>query len=792
MKKATAKSKILLITCVLLSGFLLDARVTISKIEYFPGEDFVQLHMQTDKILPIPDIFYPQKDNLNRLIMRIKDVDFKVDDYFLTFNSPVIQDLNIKTNGDFSDVEIRLKGEVNYRVFTNQTGLYIEFPVIKELASRPEKAVAVPAAATEKVAANSLPSQAKAKPAPVDASKPVRIQDVQLTGRDQGRVRFDFVLSAKTEYRVIPIEQQPVRLAIDLQNAQSKKISKTVNIKNVKGIRGCNNSAAIYRIVFDLDYLKHFSVQAKDNLLQVEFFDEPAADAKVPALAQNQQTAAALQPDPPALKAAPIAADITSVQALPAQADVTAAEKPAMQAPEFFGPEKSKADVEPMTKEAEPSIQDVPQLESATFEKKTVDGGKTQFSGDPYDFSFKNADISNLLKFIAKISGLNMVIDPDVTGRFTCELIQVPWDQALELILKVNRLDMIQEGNILRIGKVDKLAVEAKQRQSLREARLEEGNLEVSTRTLSYARASDLMPILKKQMSPRGELIVDERTNTMIISEVPDKIKIIDSLIDTLDAANPQVQIEARIVEASASSLDTFGIQWGYNAVASAAHGNQTNLVFPSSIKSGGSLTAADRDTKTNPLGYVVNVPTADSATFPKISLGNIAGSFNLDVALTALTRKGKGRLISSPRATTQNNMPAEITQGEKIPIQTIQNNTVTTQYINAALEMKVTPQITARGSVIMLIDIKNDVANFDKQVQGIPTIVTETAKTTVMVNDGGTIVIGGLYKTTQSSSNDGVPILSKIPILGSLFRNNRKSGSQQELIIFITPRIIK
>jgi type IV pilus secretin PilQ/predicted competence protein len=787
MKKATAKSNFLLIAFVLLSGFLLNARITISKIEYFPGEDFVQLHMQTDKILPIPDIFYPQKDNLNRLIMRIKDVDFKVDERFLTFDSPVIQDLNIKSSGDFSDVEIRLKGEVNYRVFTNQTGLYIEFPVIKELASRPEKTVAAPAAAAEKVAANPSPPQPKAKPAMADPSEPVRIQDVKLAGRGEDRVRFDFVLTAKTDYRVIPIEQQPVRLAIDLQNAQSKKISKTVNIRNVKGIRGCNNSAAVYRIVFDLDYLKHFSVQAKDNLLQVEFFDAPAKDAQVPALAQEQKTSAAVQPESPALKLTPVAADPK-----PLPASLAVAEKPAVQAQEFFGPEKSKADVEPMAKEAEPGAQEVPQLQSSTFEKKTVGGGSTQYSGDPYDFSFKNADISNLLKFIAKISGLNMVIDPDVTGRFTCELIQVPWDQALELILKVNGLDMIQEGNILRIGKVEKLATEAKQRQSLREARLEEGNLEVSTRTLSYARAADLLPILKKQMSPRGELIVDERTNTMIISEVPDKIKIIDSLIDTLDAANPQVQIEARIVEASANSLDTFGIQWGYNAVASAAYGNQTNLVFPNSIASGGSLRTADVDAKTNPLGYVVNVPTADSVMFPKISLGNITGTFNLDVALTALTRKGKGRLISSPRATTQNNMPAEITQGEKIPIQTIQNNTVTTQYINAALEMKVTPQITARGSVIMLIDIKNDVANFDKQVQGIPTIVTETAKTTVMVNDGGTIVIGGLYKTTQSTNNDGVPVLSKIPLLGALFRNSRKSGTQNELVIFITPRIIK
>jgi type IV pilus assembly protein PilQ len=281
-------------------------------------------------------------------------------------------------------------------------------------------------------------------------------------------------------------------------------------------------------------------------------------------------------------------------------------------------------------------------------------------------------------------------------------------------------------------------------------------------------------------------MVIDERTNTLIISEVPDRIKIIDGLIDTLDAANPQVQIEARIVEASASSLDSFGIQWGYNAISNAAHGNQTNLVFPNSIVSNGVTSTA------NPAGYAINIPTADSVVFPKISLGNIAGTFNLDVALSALTRKGKGRLISSPRATTQNNMPAEITQGERIPIQTNQNNTITTQYINAALEMKVTPQITAKGSVIMMIDIKNDVANFDKQVQGIPTIVTETAKTTVMVNDGGTIVIGGLYKITHSTSSDGVPLLSKIPLLGALFRNSRKVGSQNELMIFITPRIIK
>ncbi len=768
MKKAT--SRILLIAFFLLPSLGLEAKVAINKIEYFPGEDFVQLHMQTDRILPIPDIFYPDKDNLNRLVMRIKDVEFKVENDSLAFDSPVIRELSIRNAADYSDVEILLKGEVNYRVFTNQTGLYIEFPVIKGLAA---------ASVKKDATAPRVEPEAAAPSAPVANPARVSIRDVKVAAQGPGHIRFDLSLSREAEYRVIPIEQPPVRLAIDLKNAQSRKIDKAIHLNNVKAVRGGNNSSDVYRVVFDLDYLKHFAVQAKGSTLQVEFFDAPQLSQTVNDAAQDPAPpAAAENPSPTAVSAVPAAVDkAESKVLLNPKAESVARSK------EFFGPEKSKAEEE-TAQTASLQVEEKPYID---FQKKTVDEGRPQYSGDPYDFSFKNADISNILKFIAKISGLNMVIDPDVTGRFTCELVQVPWDQALELILKVNGLDMIQEGNILRIGKVDKLATEAKKRQELREAREQEGNLEFSTRTLSYARVRDVQPILKKQMSPRGELVVDERTNTLIISEVPERFKIIDGLIETLDAANHQVQIEARIVEATATALDSFGIQWGFNAIANSSYGNQTNLVFPNSVWARGQA-----DDKANPAGYMINVPTADSVVFPKISLGNIAGTFNLDVALSTLTSKGKGRIISSPRATTQNNMPAEITQGERIPIQTNQNNTITTQYINAALEMKVTPQITARGSVIMVIDIKNDIANFDKQVQGIPTIVTETAKTTVMVQDGGTIVIGGLYKITNSTSNVGVPILSKIPILGSLFRNSRKARDQRELMIFITPRIIK
>ncbi len=766
MSKAITRTVLILL--LIAFGLGLDAKVTISKIEYFPGEDFVQLHMQTDKILPIPDIFYPEKDNLKRLVMRVKDAQFQVASPVMTFDSPVVQGLKVQAGADYADVEILLKGEANYRVFTNQTGLYIEFPVLKGLAAAPAPPV-LPA-----------PAPRAAQPA---AGEPVSLRDVRLASQEPGRIRFELALSRETDYHVIPIEQEPVRLAIDLKNAQSRRISKAVNLQNVKGIRGGNNSNGIYRVVFDLSYLKHFAVQAKGSMLQVEFFDGPQPEAAPPALAAAAApvTAAATESDPPVAAGEPQPQPAAQEVAAPAPA----AENPVRLQPAraFFGPEKSKAEEE--TAQTAPAAEK-PAAE-VDFQKKTVDEGRPQYSGEPYDFSFKNADISNILKFIAKVSGLNMVINPNVTGKFTCELVQVPWDQALEIMLKVNGLDMIQEGNILRIGRVEDLAQEAKRRQELREAREQEGNLEVSTRTLSYAKVGDVQAILKKQMSPRGELVIDARTNTLIISEVPERIKVIDGLIDTLDAANPQVQIEARIVETSSEALNTFGIQWGMSGVANSSYGNQTNLIFPSSVKFGGVV-----DSTNNPMGYVVNVPTADSVVFPKLSLGNIAGTFNLDVALSALSSKGKARIISSPRTVTQNNMPAEITQGERIPIQTNQNNTITTQYINAALELKITPQITARGSVIMLVDIKNDIADFSKPVNGMPTIKTETAKTTVMANDGGTIVIGGLYKVNEDRSNTGVPILSKIPLLGSLFKNSRRYGKTQELMIFVTPRIIK
>lgn len=811
------KALVFLIVCVA-GAALLQAKVTVSKIEYLPGEDFVQLFLRTDRIMPIPDIFHPEKDKRQSLVMRMRDVDFALDKDSLAFDSPVIQDVSIRDGGSYTDVEIRLKAEVDYRIFTNQNGLFIEFPMVRELARHASPAAPV----------NAAPAPARAEPKPVPAAKPAAapvhapaappaaiapaaappsgvpaLSDLRLLGSRGDRVSFELLFNRLPEFAVIPIDQQPARLAIDLKSTQARKLRQDVNAGNVRGVRGAYNAPEVYRVVFDLTHLAHYAVTADGNRLLVEFFETPPVATPPPATADNRVPVAASQPEatppaapqpvstPPAappdsLKLALQAAARAETPAVNEVLPTAVKVQPAATQKEFFGAEKSRSDYI--------TAQDEKGNEQTAFVRQTVAEGKPKYGGEPMDFSFKNAELVNVLKFIAKVAGLNLMIDPNVSGRITCELVQVPWDQALEMFLKINKLDMVQEGNILRVGNVDALAEEAKKRQALREAKEQEGPLEVITRTLSFAKVKDVIPTLKKMMTPRGDLTPDERTNTLIIQEVPEKIKVIDALIDTLDAANPQVSIEARIVEATVNSLDTFGIQWGYSLIADSATGNQTSLKFPSTLLGGG------MDQKVNnyqvnqvDYGYAINLPATSSAIFPFMRFGNIANTFNIDLQLSALARKGKARVISAPKTTTQNNKPAEIEQGARIPYETNQNNTITTQYITAALGLKVTPQITARGSVIMDLEIKNDQADWQFRSQnGNPQVNTETVKTSVMVNDGATLVIGGLYRVEQTDNSDGVPVLSRIPILGSLFRNRSRVSNQKELVVFITPRIIK
>jgi len=339
------------------------------------------------------------------------------------------------------------------------------------------------------------------------------------------------------------------------------------------------------------------------------------------------------------------------------------------------------------------------------------------------------------------------------------------------------------------------LTREDEEQRKLQESKELAGPVQVKVFDLSYAKAGDVEGLLRSRISQRGEIIVDERTNTLIISDVVDRIDTLEKLIAVFDTPTPQVSIEARIVEASSTFVRNLGIQWGFRAFMDPLHGNQTSLKFPSDITVDGALIPQGITTKGigGPLGgYAINLPAPAFNTALGLSFGSVLHTFRLDMAISALETSGQGQIISSPTVTTQNNQQAEIIQGRQIPVQTVANFTTTTRFVNAALELRATPQITAEGTIIMDIEIRNNAADFANLVNGIPPITTQSATTTVMVIDGGTTVIGGIYRTEDSFTRERIPLLHKIPILGGLFKNFARTRQNRELIIFITPRIIK
>lgn len=440
------------------------------------------------------------------------------------------------------------------------------------------------------------------------------------------------------------------------------------------------------------------------------------------------------------------------------------------------------------------------------YEARTVGPAPKLYTGHPISLDFKDGDLQDIFRLFADISGLNVVVNPGISGKVTLKLTEVPWDQALDLILKTNGLGRTIDDNVIRIARLSDLQKEEEDLRKLKENQALAGDLDVWRKSLSYAKAADLEATVRKvALSARGTITIDTRTNTMIVTDLPINIEKARDLIADLDRATKQVEIEARIVVTTRNFTRDLGIQWGFLNRQTPQFGNTTNKTFPNSIilngqgvpSTGGlpadqTLLAPNAGIGTAARGYAVNLPASNFNTAIGISLGNIIGSFNLDAALTALERQGRGRILSTPKVTTQNNQAAEIKQGVQIPIQTIANNTVTVQFKDAVLTLKVTPQITEADTIILNLEVENNTADFANLVNGIPPINTQSAKTIVLVRDGATTVIGGIYQSNEQTAQSSTPFLGRIPLLGYLFRNRFVTNTNNELLLFVTPRITK
>ena len=437
-----------------------------------------------------------------------------------------------------------------------------------------------------------------------------------------------------------------------------------------------------------------------------------------------------------------------------------------------------------------------PQNPAPTLNAVVPGTAQKKYTGAPISMDFEDTDLRSVLRVFSETSGLNIIIDPAVQGRVNMVLNEVPWDQAMETILRANKLGYTVEGTIVRIAPLSVLADEQSEQRKLQDAKALAGELRVQTFALSYAKADVLSPLLTKSaLSTRGQIQTDPRTNTLIVTDLPDRLQTAAALIATLDRAEPQVEVEARIVETDRSFQRELGVQWGLNGRANQEIGNTTGLAFPNNGSIGGRVGTQgpvdpNSSSTANNVGTAVNLAAPGALNAIGLALGSVNGAFNLDVALSALERSGKGRILSTPRLTTQNNQEAEVAQGVEIPIQTVANNTVAVQFKQAVLRLQVTPQITAANTVIMNITVENATPDFSRQVNGIPPVNTQRALTRVQVTDGATTVIGGIFISQEQATNDRTPVLHRIPLLGWLFRSDTMRDSSSELLIFITPRI--
>ncbi len=412
-----------------------------------------------------------------------------------------------------------------------------------------------------------------------------------------------------------------------------------------------------------------------------------------------------------------------------------------------------------------------------SFKEKTIAGQEAKYSGQPISLSLKDADVKDVLRLFHDVSKLNIVVHPSVMGKVTIDLENVPWDQAMDIVLKNNGLDYIYENNVVWVAPAAEISRKFSDRQKLEEDKLNAEPPITFTKRLSYAKADQMRTILDKFLSNKGDLYTDKRTNTVIIKEVPSRKEGILKLLETLDAPTPQVLIEARIVESTVSWRSQFGISWGggSNGIENNLPNNTTG--FPNKFTG----------------DFAVNVPPPASNGFIDLVFGNLAGTFNLDVRLSALENTGRGRVISAPKVVTADNEKASIESGRQIPVPIATADKVSVMYINATLKLDVTPHITADGNVNMDVDITNDSVDFqNQQANSPPPIFKKEAKTVLKVKDGQTAVIGGIFVTSEGISQQGLPFLSRIPVLGWLFKNRIKNRDNSELLIFLTPKIIR
>jgi type IV pilus assembly protein PilQ len=647
-----------------------------------------------------------------------------------------------------------------------------------------------------------------------------RIERVTLArANDHVIVRVE--AAGKLNYQVLRLTH-PERLVLDFEGATVGRLQKPAAVlEPVSGIRAAQFKPEMARVVIDLQRAAAYQVTPTDSGLAVTFgpsdvaavkpiagkaeaaspepVSEHTAQNAVPAPSQVHHVAAAVPEQepvptrpvaaaPPRFSSPAVTVDSGSMP-LPKSLTSDAA---ALASPRGEGEAVSRA---PVGVPASPRAVAVDASQPVAAYGAEGASEQKKYTGEPISVNLKDVDLKDFFRLIHEISGLNVVLDPAVHGTLTLVLDDVPWDQALDIVLQNNGLDKQLQGNVLRIATRDTLKREAEQQRDLSKAQNEAVPAVTATRTLSYAKASVIRDVLKRFLSSRGDILADDRANMLIIRDIPSVFPDLDALIKQLDRKSQQVEIEARVVSASRSFSREIGVQFGISSAAANGKdlfgGLPGNPLFISPIvRSTGLPVPPVTVSGSNqiPLNTNLGALTPNTGFQYAYTSTNVA----IDLIISAAESRGVGKLLSKPKVVTQNNQPATVKQGTKIPVQTVINNTISTEFIDAVLRLQVTPQITADGTIYMDVDVENtQIDPGIPRVMGIPALDTQEAQTKVLVADGGTVVIGGVIISSQQTNINQTPLLGSIPLIGHLFKHTSVTTSSQELLFFITPRII-
>lgn len=561
------------------------------------------------------------------------------------------------------------------------------------------------------------------------------------------------------------------RLILDVANVTSSLRSRVlaINHPSVRQVR-IGQHAKKVRLVFDLASQATYSIKPERNQLAIELALQGESDKSVPeALDQLSQPSK------------------NEEKKATAQAVVRTASSGSVPFPERLA-----------MIHARPSLAQMPSEARSGKDVDSEEIGQRHYVGRRISLDFQMADISNVLRLIAEVSGFNIVVGEGVKSKVTMKLVGVPWDQALDMLLKMNNLGMIREGNIVWIDSLANIAKQQDEEARAKESKSKAEDLVTRVIYVQNIAAQELQTTLRQYISPRGLMQVNQASNALVVRDTESQVVAFAELVRSLDLQVPQVQIEARIVQADTSYSRSLGVQWGISNATSSNNGlsfvgNQTGPFAEQQTSSTGTITRS----------FLVNLPAAVSGlssvpgagfTFGKIgSLGGLA----LDLRLSAGELLGLTKVIAAPKITTLDKREAKISQGESIPFQTTSLQGTQTTFVDANLELQVTPQITSRDpkeplkQVLLKIRATRNAVGARSNPAG-PSIDKREATTQVLVVDGETMVIGGIFVDTQTNTVAGLPYLSRIPVLGWLFKNKTETVSKQELLIFLTPSIVK